>query len=62
MHDAGMTLAEAYASMSKDNVHHFLHSPYTAKLPGGESLRDVVRCAPRTRNHEPQTRPSAAEP
>jgi len=38
----GMTLAEAYASMSKDNVDQFLRSPYTAKIPGGESLRDVV--------------------
>ena len=28
--------------MSKENVRQFLQSPYTAKLPGGESLRDVV--------------------
>ena len=29
-----MTLAEVYASMDKENVHQFLVSPYTAKLPG----------------------------
>lgn len=37
-----LTLAEVYAQMSKENVRQFLVSPYTAKLPGGESLRDVV--------------------
>mmetsp|Transcript_13646 Transcript_13646/g.19859 ORF Transcript_13646/g.19859 Transcript_13646/m.19859 type:complete len:503 (+) Transcript_13646:3-1511(+) len=37
-----LTLAEAYDQMSKENVRQFLQSPYTAKLPGGESLRDVV--------------------
>lgn len=37
-----LTLAEVYDQMSKENVRQFLVSPYTAKLPGGESLRDVV--------------------
>ena len=35
-------LAEAYAHLPKENLQQFQKSPYTAKLPGGESLRDVV--------------------
>jgi hypothetical protein len=31
-----LTLADVYASMSKENVRQFLVSPYTAKLPGAE--------------------------
>ena len=46
----GLTLSEAYASMTKENVQQFLLSPYTAKLPGGESLRDVVVRCPSTLN------------
>ena len=38
----GLTLAEAYAHLPKENLQQFQKSPYTAKLPGGESLRDVV--------------------
>lgn len=39
----GMTLAEIYDSMGQENARQFLHSPYTARLPGGEALKDVVR-------------------
>lgn len=38
----GMSLTEIYESMGKENVRQFLVSPYNARLPGGESLKDVV--------------------
>jgi len=39
----GMTLADVYDSLGHEGARQFLHSPYTARLPGGEALKDVVR-------------------
>ena len=39
----GCTLAEAYDKMGTAARREFMVSPYTARLPGGESLRDVIK-------------------
>jgi len=39
----GRTLADVYDGMGAAARREFLVSPYTARLPGGESLRDVIR-------------------
>ncbi len=36
-------MAEVYDGMGSAARREFLVSPYTARLPGGESLRDVIR-------------------
>lgn len=34
---------QAYDSLGKENARQFLYAPYTARTPGGEALKDVVR-------------------
>ena len=39
----GSTMAEVYDTIGAEARRQFIVSPYTARLPGGESLKDVIR-------------------